>query len=208
MSGRNTAWSPRTGLVYQPIERISLYATYAKSFRPQIGTTFDSSPYQPTRGELMETGIRFTNPSQRYVSTVSAFQIKQTNVLTADPVHSGYSIAVGEQRSKGIESNNTFQLTRDWNIIAGYAYDTPQVTRDNTIPVGNILAGAPRHTGNFWTHYTLSNGGLKGLGVGVGVFGSARRFGDTNNTYLTPGYARGHEPVLFTRAVRCKPSQR
>lgn len=201
VSGRNTAWSPRTGIVYQPMEIVSLYATYAKSFQPQIGTTFDSSPYQPTRGELMETGIRFTNPSQRYVSTISAYQIKQTNVLTADPVHSGYSIGVGEQRSKGIESDNTLQLTRNWNIIAGYAYDIPQVTRDNTIPVGNLLAGAPRHTGNFWTHYTLSNGGLKGLGVGAGVFGSGRRYGDASNTYLTPGYARVDTNLSYSRTL-------
>ena len=201
VSGRNTAWSPRTGIVYQPIERISLYATYAKSFQPQIGTTFDSTPYKPTRGELMETGIRFTNPSQRYVSTVSAFQIKQTNVLTADPVHTGYSIAVGEQRSKGIESDNTFQLTRDWNIIAGYAYNIPQVTQDNTIRVGNLLAGAPRHTGNFWTHYTMSNGEFKGLGVGAGVFGAGRRYGDANNTYLTPGYARVDINFSYSRAL-------
>lgn len=149
----------------------------------------------------METGIRFTNPSQRYVSTISAFQIKQTNVLTADPVHTGYSIAVGEQRSKGIESDNTFQLTRDWNIIAGYAYNIPQVTQDNTIRVGNLLAGAPRHTGNFWTHYTMSNGGLKGLGVGAGVFGSGRRYGDANNTYLTPGYARVDTNLSYSRTL-------
>jgi iron complex outermembrane receptor protein len=202
VSGRNTAWSPRTGLVYQPVERVSLYVTYAKSFLPQIGTTFDSTPYQPTRGELMETGIRFTNPSQRYVSTISAFQIKQTNVLTPDPTHSGYSIAIGEQRSKGIETDNTLQLTRDWNIIAGYAYDIPQVTRDNTIRVGNLLAGAPRHAGNFWTHYTVSNGSMKGLGVGAGVFGSGRRYGDSANDYLTPGYARVDTNLSYSRSLR------
>ncbi|MCU1321502.1 MAG: TonB-dependent siderophore receptor [Acidobacteriaceae bacterium] len=202
VSGRNTAWSPRTGIVYQPIERISLYATYAKSFQPQVGTTFDNTPYQPTRGELMETGIRFTNPSQRYISTVSAYQIKQTNVLTTDPIHSGYSIAVGEQRSKGIESDNTFQLTPEWNVIAGYAYAIPQVTQDNTYRVGNLLAGAPRHTGNLWTHYTFSHGSIKGLGAGVGVFGSGRRYGDLNNTYLTPGYARADMNVSYARSIR------
>jgi len=92
-------------------------------------------------------------------------------VLTTDPSHNGYSVAVGEQRSKGIESDATFQLTPEWNIIAGYAYDIPQVTKDNTYAVGNLLAGAARHTGNFWTHYTMSHGDLKGLGAGAGVFG-------------------------------------
>jgi len=202
VSGRNTAWSPRTGIVYQPRENISLYATYAKSFLPQIGTDYFSKPFQATRGELKETGIRFSSPSQRYIATIAAFNIKQTNVLTTDPAHSGYSVTVGEQRSKGIESDTTFQLTPEWNIIAGYAYDIPQVTKDNTYAVGNLLAGAPRHAGNFWTHYTMSHGDLKGLGVGAGVFGSGRRYGDLNNSYLTPGYARVDVNASYARAVR------
>jgi iron complex outermembrane receptor protein len=202
VSGRNTAWSPRVGIVYQPLQNISLYATYAKSFQPQIGTAFNSTPFQPTRGELKETGVRFASPSQRYVATISAFDIAQTNVLTADPVNSGYSVAVGEQRSRGIETDTTFQLTPAWNIIAGYAYDIPQVTKDNTYAVGNLLAGAPRHTGNFWTHYTMSHGELKGLGAGAGVFGSGKKYGDLNNSYLTPGYARVDVNVSYARTVR------
>lgn len=33
----DTAFSPRVGIVYQPIAPISLYASYARSFAPTIG---------------------------------------------------------------------------------------------------------------------------------------------------------------------------
>jgi iron complex outermembrane receptor protein len=68
--------------------------------------------------------------------------------------------------------------------------------------VGNLLAGAPRHAGNFWTHYTFSNGSMKGLGVGAGVFGSGRRYGDSANDYLTPGYARVDTTVSYSHSMR------
>lgn len=44
------AFSPRVGIVYQPIERISLYASYTRSFTPAIGAAFDGSIFQPERG--------------------------------------------------------------------------------------------------------------------------------------------------------------
>jgi iron complex outermembrane receptor protein len=202
VSGRNTAWSPRAGLVYQPVRIVSLYATYARSFQPQVGTTFAGTPFAPTRGRLLETGLRMTSPRERYVATLSAYNITQTNVLTTDPVNSGYSVTVGEQRSKGIDFDSTLHLTPGWNVIAGYAYDIPQVSKDNTYKVGNLLAGAPRHTGNLWTHYTYSHGLLNGLGAGAGVFGSGKRQGDLANDYLVPGYARADMNLSYTRSLR------
>jgi iron complex outermembrane recepter protein len=201
---RNTAWSPRAGLVYQPVQEVSLYATYSKSFQPQTGVAFDGSAFEPMRGRLLETGVRFTSPLQRYAATISAYDITQTNVLTADPEHDNFSIAVGEQRSKGIDFDSTLQLTPGWNVIAGYAYDIPQVTKDNTYAVGNLLAGAPRHTENFWTHYTKMYGPLQGFGAGAGVFGAGKRFGDLTNDYLLPGYARVDGNVSYSRSLREK----
>jgi len=201
---RNTAWSPRAGLVYQPAHEVSLYATFSKSFQPQTGVAFNGSAFDPMRGRLLETGVRFTSPLQRYTATISAYNITQTNVLTADPDHDNFSIAVGEQRSKGIDFDSTLQLTPGWNVIAGYAYDIPQITKDNTYAVGNMLAGAPRHTGNFWTHYTRMYGPLQGLGAGAGIFGAGKRFGDLPNDYLLPGYARVDGNVSYTRSLKEK----
>ncbi|HEY9876069.1 MAG TPA: TonB-dependent siderophore receptor, partial [Candidatus Obscuribacterales bacterium] len=45
------AFSPRIGIVYQPIEPISLYASYSSSFKPNISaTTSDGSLLDPEKG--------------------------------------------------------------------------------------------------------------------------------------------------------------
>jgi len=201
---RNTAWSPRAGVVYQPVTELSLYATYSRSFQPQTGTAYDGSVFAPLTGTLLETGLRLTDARQRHTATISAYDITEDNVLTTDPGHDSFSVAVGQQRSKGIDFDSTWQLTEGWNLMAGYAYDLPQVTRDNTYTVGNFLAGAPRHTGNLWTHYTCQHGVMQGVGVGAGAFGAGKRFGDLANDYLLPGYARVDGNLSYAHALRGK----
>lgn len=201
---RNTAWSPRAGLVYQPRPAVSLYATFARSFQPQTGSAYDGSVFVPLKGTLLETGVRLTDARQRHTATISAYDITEDNVLTTDPNHDSFSIAVGQQRSKGIDFDSTWQLSAGWNLMAGYAYDLPQVTRDNTYTRGNFLAGAPRHTGNLWTHYTWQHGWLQGLGLGGGAFGAGKRFGDLTNDYLLPGYARIDGNLSYAHALRGK----
>ncbi|MBF2004187.1 MAG: TonB-dependent receptor [Chlorogloeopsis fritschii C42_A2020_084] len=46
----NQAFSPRVGIVYQPIPAVSLYASYSQSFTPQFGRSADNSAFKPERG--------------------------------------------------------------------------------------------------------------------------------------------------------------
>ncbi len=46
----NEAFSPRVGLVYQPIEPISLYTSYSRSFVPNSDRTATGELLEPTRG--------------------------------------------------------------------------------------------------------------------------------------------------------------
>ncbi len=55
-SQSESAFSPRVGIVYQPIQPISLYANYSRSFEPAIGQAFDGSDFEPTRGTQYEVG--------------------------------------------------------------------------------------------------------------------------------------------------------
>lgn len=46
----NEAFSPRVGLVYQPIEPVSLYASYSRSFVPTDDRSSTGEVFEPTRG--------------------------------------------------------------------------------------------------------------------------------------------------------------
>jgi iron complex outermembrane receptor protein len=74
-------------------------------------------------------------------------------------------------------------------VLANYAYTEAAVTKDNAIPVGNVLARVPRNSGRVAARYRILNGAAEGLSFGAGITGFSKRQDTLPNTVLTPGYA-------------------
>ncbi|NJM90213.1 MAG: TonB-dependent siderophore receptor, partial [Hydrococcus sp. RU_2_2] len=193
-----SAFSPRLGIVYQPIPPISLYANYSRSFEPAIGRAFDGSTFEPTRGTQFEIGVK-ADLNDRLSATLALYDITQSNVLTDDPDNLGFSIQTGEQRSQGIELNLAGEILPGWNIFAGYAYNDARVTEDNSIPVGNRLEQTAPHAASLWTTYEIQQGSLRGLGFGLGLFYVGDRAGDSDNTFEVPSYLRTDATIFYKR---------
>jgi outer membrane receptor protein involved in Fe transport len=165
----DTAFSPRAGLVYQPIRPISLYASYSRYFNPVIGSTFSGAFLVPERGTQYEVGIK-ADLTSRLSTTLAFYDLTRTNVTTTDPENPDFSVQSGKQRSRGIELDISGEILPGWNIIAGYAYTDARIVEDNDIPTGNRLYGAPEHAVNLWTTYRIQSGAAKGLGFGLGLY--------------------------------------
>lgn len=195
-SQRSTAWSPRLGLTYRPIEALAFYATWSRSFQPQSGLDVSGNAFSPERGKLLEAGAKYDTWHHRATGTVSIYQIDKQNVLTTDPNNTSYQIQVGAQRSKGIEWNQTTRVGRSWNLMNGYAFNEAYVSKDNTYLVGTGLIAAPRHTGNIWLQYRPAHGWASRSSWGAGVFGVSKSQGQLRTQaapgtyFLLPGYAR------------------
>ena len=84
---------------------------------------------------------------------MALFQITRSNVPTPNPVNPFFSIATGEQRSRGVEIDVAGEPRPGWKVVASYAYTFANVTRDNRLPVGSVLAGVAKHAGQVWTSY-------------------------------------------------------
>lgn len=97
------AFSPRVGIVYQPIEPISLYASFTRSFTPVGGTDIDDEPFDPQRGTGYEIGVKTEIIKNKLSSTLAFYDITLTNVTTEDPNNSLFEVQTGEQNSQGIE---------------------------------------------------------------------------------------------------------
>ncbi|NEQ87929.1 MAG: TonB-dependent siderophore receptor, partial [Moorea sp. SIO2I5] len=180
---------PRVGLVYQPIEEISLYGSYSQSFRPNnIATSVDGDFFDPEEGEGFEVGVKAELLGGRLAATLAYFDITKQNVVTADPVNPFFSVATGEQSSSGVELDLVGEILPGWNIIASYAFIDAEVTRDNTIEVGNRLNGTPEHSASLWTTYEIQSGDLQGLGFGLGFNFVGEREGDLANTFELDSY--------------------
>ncbi|MDM9382303.1 TonB-dependent receptor [Chlorogloeopsis sp. ULAP01] len=191
------AFTPRVGMVYQPIQEISLYASYSQSFQPNFATRFDGSFLEPERGQQYEVGIRGEFLNSKLVTNIAAYEITKSNVATTDLANPGFSVAVGEQRSRGIEFDVAGEILPGWNIIASYAYTDAKVTKSNAGLEGNRLSNVPYNAASLWTTYEIQTGNLQGLGFGVGVFFVGEREGDLENTFQVPSYVRTDASIFF-----------
>lgn len=189
-----SANSPRIGLVYAPLENLSLYATTARSFRPNSGVSRAGAAFDAERGKSYEVGAKLETGSGRLSGTLAVFKITKNNVLTPDPIDpNNYSMAVGEVESKGVELDLTGELVPTLRLAASYAYTEAEVTEDNAdltglSLVGRQLANVPRHGGN-----VLLIKQLRAFSLGGGVQYVGKREGSvapysTSDLFDLPSY--------------------
>ncbi|MBW4612080.1 MAG: TonB-dependent siderophore receptor [Desmonostoc vinosum HA7617-LM4] len=193
------AFSPRIGLVYQPSDAVSLYASYATSFFPTSGFNPDGRAFEPTEGTQYEVGVKADFLDKKLSTTLAVYQITKTNVTTTDPNNPLFSIQTGEQRSRGIELDVAGELLPGWKVTASYAYTDAIVTKDEVTPVGNQLPGAPQNQASLWTTYEIQKGDLKGLGFGLGLFYVGNRQGDLDNSFELDDYLRTDGSLYYRR---------
>ncbi|MEH1929448.1 TonB-dependent siderophore receptor [Nostoc sp.] len=195
------AFSPRVGLVYQPIQPISLYASYSESFVPNNTLSANLVALKPARGTQYEAGIKTELLDGKLSATLAVYEITKTNVATTDPNNTDYSIAAGEVKSRGIEFDISGRILPGWNVIASFAHNDTYVSvseDNNELPVGDRLVGAPRNSASLWTSYEFQSGSFKGLGFGGGLFFVGDREALLpNNGVVLPSYVRTDASIFY-----------
>ena len=193
------AVTPRIGLVYQPLENVSLYANYSRSFLPNAAITIAGDPLEPEEGEGFEVGLKTEWFDRRLLATLAYFNLTKQNVATPDPLDPRFAIATGEQQSQGIELDVIGEILPGWNIIASYSYIDAEVTEDNRFETGNRLPGVPEHSASLWTTYEIQSGDLEGLGVGLGFNWVGDRQGDLANSFELDSYFLTNAAISYQR---------
>ncbi|NMF64795.1 TonB-dependent siderophore receptor [Brasilonema octagenarum] len=198
----DSAFSPRVGIVYQPIQPVSLYASWTRSFQPSrpVQGNADGTPFKPTTGEQFEVGVKTEFFNGRLAATLAAYQLTKQNIVVTDPVNPRLSLQVGEQQSQGIEFDLAGQILPGWNIIASYSYIDSEFTEDPRPAFkGDEPSNVPRNSARLWTTYEIQTGSLKGLGFGAGLFFVGERQGDLPNTFALPSYVRADAAIYYRR---------
>lgn len=196
----DSAFSPRVGIVYQPLPPISIYASYSRSFNPSSSRTVDGTQLPPERGTQYEVGLKAELIKDRLSATFAAYDITKENVATTDPSNSDFSIAIGEVKSRGLEFDLSGQILPGWNVIASYFVNDAFVSAgDENNPEGDSLVNAPGAGGSLWTTYEIQSGDLKGLGFGGGVFYTGNREAELPNTFKIPSYVRADATIFYKR---------
>jgi iron complex outermembrane recepter protein len=194
------AVTPRVGVVYQPIEPISLYGSYSESFNPSEDVGEGGTFLEAETGQGFEFGVKGEIIPKRLAATVAYFDITKQNVPTADPVDPFVTIATGEQQSQGIELDLAGEILPGWNVFASYAYIDAEVTEDTIVEnISNKLTGVPEHSASLWTSYELQRGSLQGLGVSAGFNFVGERQGDLDNSFAVDSYFLTNAGIFYRR---------
>ena len=182
------AVTSRAGLGYLFKNGLAPYASYSESFEPAPGLSFAGTSFDPTTGTQYEAGVKYQPQQSNSFVTLSAFELTEQNVLTADTVNPGFSVQTGEIRARGVELEAVASLDNGLDITAAYTYLDAEITKDNEGNAGNTPAAVPTHWASVWGDYTVRTGRFAGLGAGVGVRYIGDSFGDNENTFKVPSY--------------------
>lgn len=186
-----SAFTPQFGVVYQPDNDTSLYASYSSSFKPvRSGRSFNGDVLKPEEGNQFEVGIKRTWLDGRLSTSAALFDITKQNVNTTDLDNPTFVIQTGEQSSRGVELDIAGSLIEGWDIIFAGAYIDAQVTRDNRIEVSSALPGAPEWSSSLWSKYTVSGGLFDDLEFGGGIVYVDKRNVSLPNSIVLPSYTR------------------
>ena len=174
------AVSPKFGAVYQIIEnKVSLFGNYMNGFKNVAPTTVadidGSNPrtkeFDPEQANQFEVGLKTSLYKDIISASVSYYDIRVKDRVITDPNNINNSIQGGEVKSKGVEVSIVANPIKGLNVIAGFSHNEAEVTKET--PGDGYLGLRPEAAGpetlvNFWANYTVTNGKLKGFGIGFG----------------------------------------
>ncbi|MFT4247485.1 MAG: TonB-dependent siderophore receptor [Pseudomonas sp.] len=195
----NEAFSGRAGVLYLFDNGLAPYLSYAESFQPASGSARDGSAFEPTTGKQWEVGVKYAPHAIDGMLTLSAYDLRQQNVLTADPLNSAsesWQVQTGEVRVRGVELEGRVTPLASFSIIGALTRFDSEVVRNNDGYQGNDMIRVPDWLGSLWLDYGFQGGALAGLSVAAGVRYVDSTYGDLANTLLIPAY------TLFDAAIR------
>ena len=197
-------FSPQAGIVYEASKAVSFYAAYGEGFRANIGADVAGRLFDPETSRSAEVGTKLNLIDGKLTGTVALFTLTKDNVLAADPANPGFSVPIGQARSRGLEVDLNGKLPGDVDLLLSYAFvdatARAAVLDPNfslNIRVGDRLINIPRHQFNVQAAKGIQVTDDLKLTVGGGVQHSGGRLGETATQFFLPAYTLAR---LFVRA--------
>jgi catecholate siderophore receptor len=161
-------WSKRFGLLFQPTDAMTYYASYGTSFNTSGDTyQYDSQSQNtpPEGSENYEIGSKLDLFEGRLSTRVAAFYSIKTNERDRDSdTAATQSVLSGKRHAAGMEFDLAGRITPAWEVFGSYAW-IPAAKIDVVAPGTTTLSGelqgqrpsmTPRHSGTIWTTYQLT----------------------------------------------------
>lgn len=191
-------FSPRLGLTWSPNAASTYYASYSYSFLPSaetLGLAANTANLDPENAKNYEIGGRWDLLPKLSLSA-ALFRLDRNNVRNADG--NGGIVLSGQTQTEGIELGLQGNITRDWQVYAGYAHLDARITKA-TAAAGNLNNRpqlVPENTLSIWNRINVGNG----VGAGLGVIYQGASFPNADNLVQLPAFTRFDGALYYTFA--------
>lgn len=179
----------RAGIVYQPMDTLSLYAqtsTAADPVTSPISISASNADFDLTTGRQYEVGIKQQFLSGNGEYTLAYFDIEREDILTRLPA-SAVNEQIGQQSSSGVEFtlrvNPIDSLSVDFNVSSIDA-EFDEFYSGGVSLAGNTPRNVPENTANLWLNWSPINN----VQIGGGFRYVDTRFANDQNTEELPEY--------------------
>ncbi|MEO2052614.1 MAG: TonB-dependent receptor [Allomuricauda sp.] len=195
-----TAFSPKFGLVYQPIlNKVALFANYMNGFSNVAPVTelTNGNPsvraLNPEQANQFEVGTKLNLFNDRLSATLSYYDITVSDLAQRiDTDANNYFFTQdGKQTSKGFEASIIASPVDGLNIVAGYSYNDSQLVAGDASFTGfRPESAGPMNLANVWASYRFTEGALENFGLGFGGNHASENkiFNRTNGTFTIEAY--------------------
>lgn len=190
----SNAFSPKIGLVFQPLESVSVFASYTNNFTPNTGTDSNNLALKPSTIHQYEMGMK--NDLWHGLVSVNFTVYKIVNsdfaqaVIPAPASNPSARELAGEVTSRGFEVDIQSKSIRGFTLIAGYSYNDSRYTKSNIYKTNDRLRYNPLNTVNANLHYQFSQtSALRRFNIGAGFYFVDDRVGGRNTTATNPDYS-------------------
>jgi catecholate siderophore receptor len=188
--------SVRTGLLYQPTDTQSYYASYGTSFNPSLETLTVTSGQQglaPEKSKTYEMGAKWDLYDGNLSLTSAIFNTEKDNARSQ--VSTGVYELTGDIRVRGFEVGLAGRIRRDWQVLAGYTYLDAKIIKASAVDgtLGKVPQNTPKNSATLWTTYNVT----RAWEVGGGFTYMSDRFVNNTDIVSVPNYLRFDATVAY-----------
>jgi iron complex outermembrane receptor protein len=182
--------NPTAALVFKPVPKLSLYASYAEGIEQggtaPVGTTNAGAVLPPLESSQIEAGAKLELPRGALL-TLAAFRIDKgleyrnaANTFVQD----------GRQIHDGVELTLAGPVTEKLRVVAGLAWLDAAIDKTaDPADVGLRPQGVAEWQANLYADYDLGDL-LRGLSLNAGLYYTGEKPIDFENTWMADSYVR------------------
>ena len=178
--------SYNVGLLHLVGEGLAAYANYSTSFRPVPSIDASGPALQPELGRQFELGLKYSPLWLDAMFTLSAFDLRKSNVLNTDTLGFSTETAV---RARGLEFEARAALTRRLKLLASYTLLDAKMSRSSAPEQwGKQPLDTARRSAALWLDFRFGSSGLQGWSAGLGVRYVDKTPASIDNSLFNPAY--------------------